>query len=281
MRNRRGPATVTGSRKSRAPDGRRPLGMTQSPREGAADYPGSQETCPRPANTTLEERVAQMPRITPTRLAAACALVRLTVPLARPGRARQGLPREAAGDRRRRPRAGRRERSDPDDVGQDQPRRDLLRRRDRRQRQGGLDQGEHRARAARRTPRGGPRSCGRSRSATTSTSASPSAGSGSSVAGGSVSWYLKIDHKSQQVERRRRDDPAAATKCSGRWRRPRAPSFNYPNELALVAPRAGAAPAGRSRSTSSPTTKRAGAGPPRVRGSPGPPPRPTRTGGRS
>jgi hypothetical protein len=61
-------------------------------------------------------------------------------------------------------------------------------------------------------------------------------GVGQSIAKGESSWYLKIDHKAQQVSGdaatiRRGDEVLwALAKTS-------APSFTYPDELALVAPR--------------------------------------------
>src|SRR4051795_11945664 len=47
------------------------------PGKARPSSPGSQETCPRPAMTTLEERAASMPTLVPIRLAAACALALL------------------------------------------------------------------------------------------------------------------------------------------------------------------------------------------------------------
>src|SRR6185437_719251 len=54
--------------------GRRPLGTPIVPGKARPPNPGSQETCPRPAKTTLEERVAHMPRPIQLRTAIACAL---------------------------------------------------------------------------------------------------------------------------------------------------------------------------------------------------------------
>jgi hypothetical protein len=61
-------------------------------------------------------------------------------------------------------------------------------------------------------------------------------GVGHSVARGSSSWYLKIDHEAQQVS----GDVATIHRGDEvLWAlaRTSAPSFAYPNELALVAPR--------------------------------------------
>ena len=89
MRSRRGPATVTGQRKPQAHRAPATGGDTEPPGRCGRPSPGSQETCPRPAMTTLEERVAQMPRLVPSRLVAACALaLALVLCLPRPRRPR-------------------------------------------------------------------------------------------------------------------------------------------------------------------------------------------------
>jgi hypothetical protein len=61
-------------------------------------------------------------------------------------------------------------------------------------------------------------------------------GVGQSVAGGSSSWYLKIDHKSQSVG----GDTAkihAGDEVLWALAKTEAPSYEYPNELVLSAPR--------------------------------------------
>lgn len=65
-------------------------------------------------------------------------------------------------------------------------------------------------------------------------------GIGSSVAGGSSSWYLKVNHRSLQVS-----GDAATIKPGDEvlWvlAKSEAPDFTYPNELALTAPRSATA----------------------------------------
>ena len=171
-----------------------------------------------------------MPRLIPFRLAAACALALVLLALrCAATRGRQG-PEPTCASSARAARSSPNRRSRPARRGQDQPQGDLLRRRHRRQR---------RSRSRQRRDRAGPAG----QAAKTTAALRPLlitdafdfglgiCGVGGSIVQGKASWYLKVNHKGPQV-----GGDAAKLKAGDEVLWALAPSYPYPNELALEAP---------------------------------------------